>query len=394
MEKSFPFNAVTVDGVPDRVYSAEDFAAERAAFVSNGVCADGALAVAPAGTGGLSVTVAPGIAVIDGYTYWNTAPLTLTLGAPGGTARVDRIVLRLDLEAREMRAAVRTGEAVWTENVREMVLAEVTLAADAAVIAEADVADRRVRADYILNRLEVEAALDEYRGALADYFDGADAEALAAAAQTVRRDAGAGTVLCGDGQYRAAAGELVELARYDTPGSHLFDPAACPAKNDLYTVVIQGGGGSGPFVKLADGPIGGGAGKYLCVSGLTLRPGRSYPLFVGAGGAAVGEPRPQRGRAGGASWFLSAELYAAAGGAAGDYTTRTGYAAQTDFFAGNALGGGASLLADGGVSPTAELGRGRPGTLGSGGSRGYSTGEAYTSGVGGDGAVVIFGVRA
>ena len=158
--------------------------------------------------------------------------------------------------------------------------------------------------------------------------------------------------------------------------------------------MIQGGGGSGPFVKLADGPIGGGAGKYLCVSGLTLRPGRSYPLFVGAGGAAVGEPRPQRGRAGGASWFLSAELYAAPGGAAGDYTTRTGYAAQTDFFAGNALGGGASLLADGGVSPTAELGRGRPGTLGSGGSRGYSTGEAYTSGVGGDGAVVIFGVRA
>ena len=37
MEKSFPFNAVVTDGVADRVYSAEDFAAERAAYVSNGV---------------------------------------------------------------------------------------------------------------------------------------------------------------------------------------------------------------------------------------------------------------------------------------------------------------------------------------------------------------------
>ncbi len=39
MEKSFPFNAVVTDGVADRVYSAEDFAAERAAGFSPMLCA-------------------------------------------------------------------------------------------------------------------------------------------------------------------------------------------------------------------------------------------------------------------------------------------------------------------------------------------------------------------
>ena len=55
MEKSFPFNAALVDGQPDRVYSAEDFAAERAAYVSNGVCAGDALLVTPGAGGGMTV---------------------------------------------------------------------------------------------------------------------------------------------------------------------------------------------------------------------------------------------------------------------------------------------------------------------------------------------------
>ena len=45
MERSFPFNAVVTDGVPDRVYTAEDFAAERAAFVSDGVLSGAGAAV-------------------------------------------------------------------------------------------------------------------------------------------------------------------------------------------------------------------------------------------------------------------------------------------------------------------------------------------------------------
>ena len=100
MEKSFPFNATLVDGQPDRAYSAEDFAAERAAYVSNGVTSKDSLTVTAGKAGGMTVDVSAGMAVIDGYTYRNTDSLTLSVSAADKNyPRVDLAVLRLDLDA-------------------------------------------------------------------------------------------------------------------------------------------------------------------------------------------------------------------------------------------------------------------------------------------------------
>ena len=66
MEKSFPFNAILVDGQPDRTYSAEDFAAERAAYVSCGVTSADSLTVTAGKAGGMTVDVSAGMAGIDG----------------------------------------------------------------------------------------------------------------------------------------------------------------------------------------------------------------------------------------------------------------------------------------------------------------------------------------
>lgn len=404
MEKSFPFNAVVTDGVPDRVYAAEDFAAERAAYVSNGVTSKTALAVTPSEAGGLSVDVAAGIAVIDGYTYWNTAPLTLTgAAADDALGRIDLLVLRLDLTAREMKCVWKTGvpstdpvraAVQWDETVREMPLASVSVAAKQTVIGASDVQDLRVQADYLLNPVEVEAVLAEYKSALETYFGEADAEALAAAASIVRSDAGENSVLCGDGVYRAAvrdARKRVELVRYTTAGTYTFSPTEYPSADNLYDLVLQGGGGSGSSERRNQNPGGGDAGKFVLMANVPLRTGVSYTVTVGAGGASTQASTYAPGNTGGASSMAG---FSAAGGAGGG----TGALASDDFGKGTTQAGGASLFADGGgnYAILVEVDRGKDtysgasGSMGSGGGAAECNSNAYT-GAGGDGLVIVYG---
>lgn len=401
MEKSFPFNAVVTDGVPDRVYAAEDFAAERAAYVSNGVTSAGALALTPAASGGLAADAAPGIAVIDGYTYFNTAPLTLACAAADAALpRIDLAVLRLDLDARHMRCILKTGTPaetpvppapVSTATAHEMPLAEIRVAPGAAALAAADITDRRVRADYLLNKVDTDALLASYQTMLDGYFGAADAAALRAAANTVRTDAGASSVLCGDGAYRAAVLDgwrFAELARFTSSGT--FRPAEHPARDGLYDVILIGGGGSGASGS-ADWSYGGGAGYVRVISGLPLRAGASYAVTVGAGGASVSSGG---GKPGGASSFAG---FTAPGGAAGLYSgtespapaEKYGYTAAVGT-SGTSGAGGASPLAAGGQNSQWTPGSG---SLGSGGGAGIwpSTVSGRASGAGGGGAVIIRG---
>lgn len=407
MEKSFPFNAVVTGGVADRVYTAEDFAAERAAFVSNGVAADGALAVSPSAAGGLCIDVATGVAVIDGHTYFNTATLALQVEAAHATLpRVDLCVLRLDLDAREMRCHLKSGTPsltpaapalLSTDTVHEIALARVFVAAGATVLTAADITDQRVQADYILNRVEVDALLAQYEAALADYFDEEDAAALVTASKTVRTNAGANTVLCGDGVYRTAAldgGIRVELVRFTQDGT--FYPSQYPTEDGRYDIVLQGGGGSGSYGSSIS--YGGEAGGFLSLCGVPLAKGVGYPVTVGAGGAGaqgVNGYTNLSGRAGGKTSMLG---YTVPGGQAGALlqnptvtptpTTANGHTQDigTPGFSGR---GGNSLLAAGGRSN--DSGSGGDGSLGSGGGVG-SGGSSYKSGDGGDGVVIIYGV--
>ena len=108
MELSFPFDARDFGGVPDRRYSSADIAAVAKLIFTNGILGEGDLAVS-AGDG-LSVTLAPGGAVIDGRFYVLDASKTLPIEANAtGLDRIDLVVLRLDGDARAIYPAVIEG---------------------------------------------------------------------------------------------------------------------------------------------------------------------------------------------------------------------------------------------------------------------------------------------
>lgn len=413
MEKSFPFNAVVTDGVPDRVYSAEDLAAERAAYVKNGVHAEGDLRITPSSDGTLAVEAAAGGAVIDGYTYFNTAPLTLAVGAAHASlSRIDRAVLRLDLEQRRMYCVCKTGapaiepavpELLCTDTVRELPLAQIRVEAGVSVLTQESVTDERTRADYILNRLEVEETLARYEQALKAYFDVEDAAALAEAARTVRTDASADTVLCGDGQYRPASLDgfvYEELVRFTEDGT--FSPAQYPTRDGRYHVILQGAGGSGAYGSEANLPYGGEAGGFISLAGIPLRADASYAVTVGRGGEGtypIGYEAACRGKNGGNTSFAG---YTALGGRGGVFSAQTtefetptvtqGYAHSVGT-AGSGGAGGDSFFAPGGKNRFS--GAGGAGSLGSGGGSGYrkQNDGSTLSGPGGDGVVIICGAR-
>jgi len=150
MEKSGFFNS----SGGDRVYDATDFAAYFGSLVSNGIFYATAtnLQVSP-GTG-LAVSVAAGIAWINGYRYENTDALNIPLAtANGSNPRIDRIVVRLSMINRSIQLAVVTGipaaspsapALTRTTDVYELCIADVLVPAAATSIAPNNITDTRL----------------------------------------------------------------------------------------------------------------------------------------------------------------------------------------------------------------------------------------------------------
>lgn len=150
-EKFSFFNAELVGDTYDRSYTAEDLANYFKSFVTNGVYSVGTnLAVA---ANGMGVKVGVGKAFINGYFYDNTAELPLTIAvADGAQARIDRVVVRLDLTNRYVKCFVKTGAAAavptapeLTRNstIYELALADIVVAAGATSIADSAITDKR-----------------------------------------------------------------------------------------------------------------------------------------------------------------------------------------------------------------------------------------------------------
>lgn len=96
----------------DRKYTAADFAdlfnqlAQRQSGVIRGL--DNTLALSNNGT--LSIDMATGVAAKSGYLYQNTAAMNMALDAvTSGSKRIDRVVIRVDLTARQVVATVLKG---------------------------------------------------------------------------------------------------------------------------------------------------------------------------------------------------------------------------------------------------------------------------------------------
>lgn len=137
-----------------REYPASDFAEYFSLSNDDGVHSKNGVPGLKATPGtGLTVNVATGYALMRGYMYHNDAEMALELEpADSVLQRIDRIVVRLDLVAREIRAAVKTGTFSSTPAaptledttaVKELALAQVKIRAGATAITTQDITDER-----------------------------------------------------------------------------------------------------------------------------------------------------------------------------------------------------------------------------------------------------------
>ncbi len=102
-----------------RLYSSGDFAKYMRLFYADGVVMhktnEESLKVYK-GTSDLSVSINPGAAIIQGYSYFNDyEPLhKAPLGADASYPRIDRVVLRLSLTQRSVSADIKPGTAAYS----------------------------------------------------------------------------------------------------------------------------------------------------------------------------------------------------------------------------------------------------------------------------------------
>jgi hypothetical protein len=102
---------------------------------------------------GMNAKVAAGYAMVRGHFYYNSASVTMTIGASNTNPRIDLIVLRLDVTANTIVLAVVAGTASATpaapsltqtdEGTYELEIGRVLIPANATTIAPADVSDTR-----------------------------------------------------------------------------------------------------------------------------------------------------------------------------------------------------------------------------------------------------------
>ncbi len=168
------------------------------------------------------------------------------------------------------------------------------------------------------------------------------------------------------------------LQEYYVPGTFVWTAPACITTVSV-TAFGAGGGGGSSNNGTGSGGSGGGGGAYSS-NVLTVVPGNTYTLVVGAGGSAGTALSTNAATAGGDSWFASAiNSLLAEGGAAGG---NNGGA----FGAGGAAGNGVGLVRhSGGAGGTGDGNSGRgggssAGTGGNGNNGGDPAGGAAPAG--------------
>lgn len=414
MEKSFFFNATVTDGVADRTYSAEDIAQREACLISDGVIGGKSLSVM--GSSSDTVLVTTGAAIIRGYTYLTTSGVFMTVSAGDSTYdRIDTVALRLDLNARTIKAVLIEGtpasspaaaELKDTSTVKEIPLADILVERGSVpVVEDSHIRDRRVLAGYASLKDDLVTVIREYLGEL-EPVNSAEAAKLRTLLQKIGYDRGADAVLCGDGEYREFPVTVREMvADYTLPGTFEFAVADFPSEGGIYDIEVQGAGGAGgAYNGIANRGGGGGGGAFVRVSGVELAQDY-YKVTVGQGG--IGVPG-QTGNNGGDSAFggFVAEGgrggeggVSHAGGTGGIGLCRGGDGNDGAPLEGSEIystcgKGGSSFYGDGASSEMGRLavnGNDAEHT-GAGGSGASCTAGAYDKkgGRGGDGAVYVY----
>ena len=149
------FDAQGAEGSYDRTYSSADLASYFASFIGNGVYVNPAnqLKVSPA-NGKMAVNVAVGKAWINGYFYElsDSAKELVIATGDANNPRIDKVVCSLNLSNRLIELKVIQGAASANpqppthsreDEVFDLVLAEVAVAAGAVELSEEDITDKR-----------------------------------------------------------------------------------------------------------------------------------------------------------------------------------------------------------------------------------------------------------
>lgn len=153
MEKSSFFNSR--EG--DRRYKAEDWASYFASFISNGVMPLPSSGLQVVSGENMTIQLREGKAWINGYFYNNTDYHNLTLDVADGVLnRIDRIVIRWDLTARNILSAIKKGTPSASPvaptlqrdaDVYEIAVADVLVNKGATAITQGNITDQRLNGE-------------------------------------------------------------------------------------------------------------------------------------------------------------------------------------------------------------------------------------------------------
>lgn len=187
MQRSSFFNAVYSDGTPDRAYMAEDIARYFASFIGTGIYANPVSNLQVKSNSYMTISVLDGRAWINGYFYENTSTLDLTIEmADALYNRIDRVVCRLDLTAREITIALKKGTPsaspiapILTRNgdIYELALADIEVTKGSTVITNSNITDLRMNTSLcgvvagVVNQIDTTNLFAQYDDAFKLWFD-------------------------------------------------------------------------------------------------------------------------------------------------------------------------------------------------------------------------------
>ena len=171
----------------DRKYTTAHVAATTDILFHSGVCQKDDLELKAAG--GMKATLGPGWAIVNGYHYQNDGPLTLNFAyADGVLDRIDLVVIRRDVNTRDIHAFVVTGAAalnpqppayVRDAETYELCAYYVRVPAGATAIADSMIFDKRAEPElcgYVYCKfkgIDTAVMLSQYEAWFDELTDGA-----------------------------------------------------------------------------------------------------------------------------------------------------------------------------------------------------------------------------
>ena len=182
------FNAETDgNGNYDRSYSAEQFAAYFSAFIGNGVYITPATQLQVFAKGdGVTIGIKPGSAYINGYFYTNDGTIYKTLTLPDGkNSRIDRVVIRLDLQTRTIALDVLEGIASLNPTVKnvtrngsiyELALADIKVDKSVVRLSDEDITDLRNNSELcgyvhgVVDQIDTTEIFKQFQSAFDNWF--------------------------------------------------------------------------------------------------------------------------------------------------------------------------------------------------------------------------------